>query len=290
MAKKGTAKFCIGLGVVLLLASGAILAWYFLAGNDSNSASSNNSSNNNNNNDGGLFGTGLFAGDKKNETATTSNTNGGNGNTGPLLTIAPTATPSTAPSEYRYPFDQCTSSGSDSKCCNGLDNLCDWPANNILFAGVHNAMATQEIFLVPNHLGSGGVKEALEAGYRAVNIDICHCPGKGYELCHGFCGIGSANVVDTLQDVVTFLDTHPNDVVLMTMELNSDAGYPVDLVDFYYAVVTQVEGLTKYMYIHTESDDTASQANPSGNTMDTWPTLGSLIDNDTVRQLSFFLY
>ena len=41
-----------------------------------------------------------------------------------------------------FPFRQCSQNA--TLCCNGLENLCDLPINDVMFATVHNAMAAKE--------------------------------------------------------------------------------------------------------------------------------------------------
>ena len=266
MTKSTAAKGCICLGIILLLAAGGILAWVFVGGgDDTNSKSQSNSDK------GGLFGTGIFAG----------NTNGTTG-------VSPTAAPSPRPTVYEYPFDQCRSSSNGTiTCCNGLDNLCDWPVNEILFGAVHNAMATADAFLVPNH--KKPVAEALERGFRGINLDVCNCQGV-YTLCHGVCGLGQADPLALVGDIVTFLEENPNEVVLLTLELNSNAGQTVDLGDFDTTVLRQIEGFHDALYVHADisagdDDEDAGDLAAGGDREDPWPTLRKLIEDDKVRTI-----
>jgi hypothetical protein len=83
---------------------------------------------------------------------------------------------SEAPTETPYQFIQCSNEGQD--CCNGLDTNCDLRANEILYATLHNAMATFEDGFIfgPNH--EKKLEGAVEAGYRGVNLDLCNCGGE----------------------------------------------------------------------------------------------------------------
>ena len=81
-------------------------------------------------------------------------------------TTPPTLSPSSPPA---FVFDQC------GDCCNGLSSNCELRLDEVMFAGVHNAMATRE-----NGFTLGGnhdfeLESALEAGYRALNMDVCNC-------------------------------------------------------------------------------------------------------------------
>lgn len=253
MAQSSFLKCCALLFVALLLAGGGILAWQLLAGDDNDKEGG-----------GGLFDFDFF--DEKNETATAAPINDSVAGRSPApTTMPPTASPSALPSLYRYPFSQCADDA--TACCNGLENLCDWPVNEILFGGVHNAQATTDKFLVPNH--QRPVDEALEAGYRAINFDVCLCQGV-WQLCHGLCGLGSADPEEIFTQLATFLQENENEVVVLTLELNSEAGQTVDLNDFYADILVPIEGFSDLLYFHESPDDP-------------WPTLGTLIENDEVR-------
>ena len=95
-------------------------------------------------------------------------------------TPAPTETPP-------FQFMQCdpdnTNTG-QADCCNGLEGICDLRANEIMYATLHNGMATVENGFVigANHISP--LEEALEEGYRGLNLDICNCGGE-IIFCHG---------------------------------------------------------------------------------------------------------
>lgn len=109
-------KVCALTFVALLLTGGGILAWKLLAG-DSNENSS------------GFFD---FLGNK-NETTESATSKPSIAPT--TMAVVPSVSPSQMPTEYRYPFDQCDpNNGND--CCNGLNNLCDWPVNEILYVNL----------------------------------------------------------------------------------------------------------------------------------------------------------
>lgn len=128
-------------------------------------------------------------------------------------------------------------------------------------------MATEDAFLVPNH--KRPVDEALEAGYRAIGLDVCRCQDS-WQLCHGFCGLGSVDATDILTRLATFLKENKNEVVLLILELNSKAGQTVDLNEFYRDIFVPIDGLTDMLYFHE------TPGNP-------WPTMGTLIEDKQVR-------
>ena len=85
--------------------------------------------------------------------------------------IAPNSS-SGVPTRIPFDFNQC---GNETDCCNGLINTCDLRINEIMFATVHNAMATREdgSFLRPHHEHS--LESALEAGFRGIHLVVCKC-------------------------------------------------------------------------------------------------------------------
>lgn len=256
--EKKAAKGCIVLGALLLLAAGGILAWYFTSGNNNDENKSENG--------GGFLGTGLFA--KKNETETTPTTT--SSTVAPSL--FPSVAPSLAPTETPYPFNQCAPTA--AACCNGLENLCDWPVNDILFGMVHNAMATTDKFVVANN--DKPLDQALKRGYRGISLDVCSCAGK-FQLCHGVCGLGEMDPTEAFSMLVTFLRENPNEVLLLTIELNNDAGQTVNLNNFYNTILREIDGFEDYLYVHPNRDAS-------------WPTLGELIETDNVSLCAVALY
>ena len=101
-------------------------------------------------------------------------------------TIIPLKDPASLPlAPPEYQFLQCGSNNTgQSNCCNGLEGLCDLRVNEILYATLHNGMATFEdgFLFGPNHKYQ--LEGALEAGYRGLNLDICNCGGE-IIFCHG---------------------------------------------------------------------------------------------------------
>jgi hypothetical protein len=156
--------------------------------------------------------------------------------------------------------------------CNGLENLCDLPVNNILFATLHNAMATeQDGFLFPNH--EFQLEGALEAGYRGINIDIGKCNGE-IRLLHETCSLGSRDPVTALTNIGRFLQENPNEVLLINAQINNDSGGEVTIEEM-DAGLELIPGLKEQMYAH-----------PGPGTP--WPTLRELIEANT--RVLFFHY
>jgi hypothetical protein len=145
------------IAMVIVLAIAGILIWKFAPVDDAINSilpSYNNTANGSNNNNGGG--------------GTSSGGGGGSDNLGGVATAAPTASP-------QYQFMQCDD---NQPCCNGLSSNCNLRANEILYATLHNAMATFDDGFIfgPNH--EKQLEESLEVGYRGLNLDLCNCGGQ----------------------------------------------------------------------------------------------------------------
>lgn len=188
-----------------------------------------------------------------------------------------------------YVFMQCTDSPTESatltntndsdsttNCCNGLDSICDLRVDQILFAGVHNAMATRKdgFLLAPNHIRT--LEESLQAGYRAINVDMANCDD-GFQLVHGRCSLGTRSPTQVFSNLVDFLESNPSEVILLNMQIDDDAGVAPVLLDDIYNLMYAVPGFTDMLYSH----NTTLSSNE-------WPTLRDLIDSN--QRILFFLY
>lgn len=114
--------------------------------------------------------------------------------------------------------------------CNGLTDLCTTPLNEIVFATAHNAAATADVQIVaPNHDRS--MLEALRFGYRGLNMDLGLCNGE-LKLVHTTCALGTDDPAARFQEIADFItNERPNDVLMITLELNQESGGPFS-VDF----------------------------------------------------------
>jgi len=168
-------------------------------------------------------------------------------------------------------------------CCNGLSNLCDARLNEIMYAGLHNGAASVEngFYLAGNHDYS--LEDALEAGFRAINLDLGICADSGdLRLMHGSCRWGSRDPVEVFANVAAFLNANPREVVLMPAELVTVDGVTPTLDQVYQAMLESAAhladgdgpGIAEHMYWHDPSQD--------------WPTLEQLIQID--KRLVFFYY
>ena len=57
----------------------------------------------------------------------------------------------------------------------------------------------------------------LEDGIRALNFDTYWWNEEAY-LCHSFCELGNMTLVEGLTRIFDFLDSHPNEVVIITLQ------------------------------------------------------------------------
>jgi len=199
----------------------------------------------------------------------TFNNTGGDsgGSTGgesvPRPTLAPTQ-------DGTFDFMQCQDPSRN--CCNGLDSICDLGVDDILYATVHNAMATSEdgFLFLPNHHFK--LEDALEAGYRGINLDVCNCGGN-YQFCHGVCHFGARDIVEVFANINRFLDLNPTEVVAIPLQINNGVGDTVD-IKVLYNLMLQVPGFTDKFYVHE-------------NLIEDWPTLRESIDANK-RVLMFY--
>ena len=186
---------------------------------------------------------------------------------GPSTSTTPSPTPALTTSPTEFEFNQCDNG---SPCCNGLEENCNSPVNEVLFGMLHNAHHTDE--LRSNH--DAHFEEALNAGYRGINMDICLCDtslGSGVQeliFCHGFCGIGNQDIEEVFTKIDTFLDDNPNEVIVFNFEVS--VGEP-SLVSFWQKI-RNIGSIKQRAYKHNGSVE--------------WPTVQTLIDDD--RRLLLF--
>jgi hypothetical protein len=168
--------------------------------------------------------------------------------------------------------------------CNGLSNLCGVSVKDSYFAMVHNAMAAVEngFAFAANHMDDP-VVEALDAGYRGLNLDICNCNGD-LQFCHGNdvigCGVGRLDPMTAFTDINNWIAANPNNVVMITLEINNDADETVTLAMIQQLLQQVPGGFYDRFYDHGPID--------SSSTTNEWPTLGDLIESN--QQVLFFYF
>jgi hypothetical protein len=191
---------------------------------------------------------------------------GGGGGEVDVTTDAPTASPA-------YQFIPCEDNG--QACCNDLNTNCSLRANEILYATLHNAMATFDDGFIfgPNHQKK--LEEAIEVEQTCFGRSLedgrkekmlhrwmFSCLTMIFLLwfpSHGICSLEPREIVGVMENVNTFLDANPTEIIVFIYQVNSEVDQPVDLNAFYERMA-----LDK-LYVH-----------PGSNT--SWPTLGEFTD------------
>ncbi|CAG8489581.1 2640_t:CDS:2 [Ambispora gerdemannii] len=154
-----------------------------------------------------------------------------------------------------------STTGGTGNLCNGYAELCTRSYQAVTFATTHNAFAfgkqaaANQDFDIPTQ---------LKDGIRAFMFDA-HNPNdttsQSIELCHQSCDLLDAgNLITTLQQIVTWLKSNPNEVLTIFWE-NFDKISPLRFMTAY-----QTSGIMPYVY---SQQDTKSA----------WPTLQSMINS-----------
>ena len=138
--------------------------------------------------------------------------------------------------------------------CNGSIDLCSKQYNEVAYLTTHNAFNSDEDgLLFPNQ--SYNISSQLNDGVRGLMIDVYNHFGTPTAY-HSVFMLGTIPLSDIFNDIKTFLDNNPNEVVTIILECYVTAN---DIED----EINQA-GLSNYLYIHNSG----------------WPTLQSMIDND----------
>jgi hypothetical protein len=174
-----------------------------------------------------------------------------------------------------YQFMQC--SNTSKRCCNGLSTICKMNVSDIMFAGIHNGNAALQngYRIAPNHIYE--LESSLDYGYRAISIDIGMCDGV-IRLVHGKCKLGTRDPGEVFTNINTWLDANPTEVILLSVEVNNDAGAEEDrntlrLSDI-YDLASSVDGFTDKMWFKGSSER--------------FPTLLEMISSN--QRVMFFFY
>jgi hypothetical protein len=140
--------------------------------------------------------------------------------------------------------------------CNGSINLCSKQYNEVAYLTTHNAFNSDEDgLLFPNQ--SNNITSQLNDGVRGLMIDVYSLPILGTQVAyHSIIGLGYIPLSDIFNDIKTFLDNNPNEIVTIILECYVTANDIEDEIN--------QSGLSNYLYTHNAA----------------WPTLQSMIDND----------
>lgn len=140
--------------------------------------------------------------------------------------------------------------------CNGMSHLCGRTYDQVAYLTTHNAYNSDEDgFQLPNH--NFNIAAQLQFGVRAFMIDIYDDSGSTV-VYHGFTFLGTAPLSGFLDDIKTFMDANPNEVISIIFETyTTSAAVEAEL---------QAAGLDTMLYAHTLGAS--------------WPTLQTMIDNN----------
>jgi hypothetical protein len=145
------------------------------------------------------------------------------------------------------------------RLCNGSAAACDLRVDQVLFPRTHNSHASEQIGYArgaSNQLSP--IPTQLNDGIRSFNVDT-YLVDDTLIACHGLCALGQQDAAEIFQQLASFLEAHPTEVI----ELDFQAyGHDPQLAD---ALTTS--GLAAYAATRRRRDP--------------WPTLGALIDAGT---------
>lgn len=168
------------------------------------------------------------------------------------------------------------STAAAQSACNNAQSLCSRAYNNITHLGAHDSPFLRDqstsFSTSGNHYYNTTVQ--LDAGVRLLSAQVHKANGTGGEawhLCHSSCDLLDAGTLTNwLSEIKTWLDRNTNDVVTILL-VNSNNASPADLGSQFSA-----SGIDQLAYTP-----------PSTTTIpQTWPTLDSLIGNNT-RLMTF---
>ena len=141
--------------------------------------------------------------------------------------------------------------------CNGHPDLCERPFDEVVFPATHNSMSNeQDGWVLPNQ--NTNMRAQLIDGIRAFLIDVYEQRGQ-LVLCHSVCTLGQRDYLEALQELRSFLDENPGEVISLLIQ-NAVSSQQLDdaLVE---------SGLAPYAIVQ---DPNAP-----------WPTLQELVDRNT---------
>jgi len=139
----------------------------------------------------------------------------------------------------------------------------------------HNAMSSPShgFSILPNH-ENDPIVASLDSGFLGISLDICRCNGK-LVFCHGSslvgCGVGSRDAVDTFQQLDDWLNSNPQDVLVVFLQINNSAGGG-EAISLQDVESTLSDSFKSKMYQHDSNN--------------AWPTLGEMVQD--CKQIIFF--
>ena len=140
--------------------------------------------------------------------------------------------------------------------CNGDITLCSKTYNEVSYLTTHNAFnSAQDGLLFPNQ--SYNITSQMNDGVRALMIDVYDLFGNPTAY-HSMFMLGTIPLIDLFNNIKSFLDNNPNEVMTIILESYVSANDIEDIVN--------QSGLNNYLYTHNNSLG--------------WSTLQNMIDND----------
>ncbi|KAI4198795.1 MAG: hypothetical protein LQ350_005036 [Teloschistes chrysophthalmus] len=150
--------------------------------------------------------------------------------------------------------------------CNGHPELCDRKYSNITHIATHDAPF---VGVLPMENQNVDIPTQLDAGIRFLQAQTHRNVFGKMSLCHTSCLMKDAGLLkDYLKVIKSWLDTHPHEVV--TLLLTNGDRRPISEYDAAF----RQSNITHYAYNMPPGD-------PNRWTLDSWPTLGQLIANNT---------
>ena len=158
------------------------------------------------------------------------------------------------------------------QACNNSPELCDRHYNNVTHLGCHDSTFVRND---ANHYSIAGTQfydsiDQLDGGVRLLSTQIHKATNKNnnqaeWRLCHGSCDFYDAGLLsDWLASLNSWLDRNPNDVITILLVNSDNADAPT------LAPIFENSKLDKRAY-HLATTDKATN---------TWPTLGTMIQQD----------
>ena len=125
---------------------------------------------------------------------------------------------------------------SAAEACNGQVELCERPFNETVFVGTHNSMAADNYgWNAAITTQTYTISEQLQRGVRALSFDVWYGSRNRFTgfvsnadgptrsgvepyLCHSYCLLGARRLETGFQEVVSFLNANPREVVSIYFE------------------------------------------------------------------------
>ncbi|KAL8736300.1 MAG: hypothetical protein Q9166_000455 [cf. Caloplaca sp. 2 TL-2023] len=154
--------------------------------------------------------------------------------------------------------------------CNGREDLCNRRYSNISHIATHDAPF---IGVLPMENQNVDIPTQLDAGIRFLQAQTHRNAFGKLSLCHTHCVMKDAGLLTSYLEVIKeWLDEHPKEVVTILLT-NGDR---LHISEFDKAF--NKSGIIPYTYV--------AHGDPNKWTLDSWPTLGELIINNT-RLIAF---